>query len=257
MTYSFAQYYTLYGGIWPYPLEILALNGIAVFIPNYRGTDSFGDAYSNPDHSDGEALTDVILGIEYLVKTGEADVNRLGIAGHSHGAWLGALVMTRMKKFLAASFGEGPQNNMLTYIFSPGYLYENGYHKLWGDGLYRTPQRYIETSPVFFFDGVKAAALFEAGVESQALSMMGSPKAAHLAGMPTEFVVYPKTGHNIRDPKIKGEVANRNLDWFLFWMLGRENRAVSKSEQYNRWREMRLSHCARSGPEEVKPNYCY
>lgn len=254
MTNSFAQYYTLYGGVWPYPFEVLALNGIAIFIPNYRGTDSFGHDYSNPKHSDVEALNDVVLGIEHLIATGVADEDKLGIAGHSHGAWLGALVMTRMKNFVAASFGEGPQNNILTYIFSPGYLYEKGYHKLWGTGLYQTPQRYIETSPVFYFEGLNTAVLFEAGVESQALSMMGSPKAAHLAGMPTEFVAYPKTGHNIRDPKLKKEVAHRNLDWFSFWVLGHEGRDTAKAEQYDRWRDMRHNRCVDTGI--TPPTYC-
>ena len=256
MTNSFAQYYTLYGGIWPYPLEVLALNGIAVFIPNYRGTDSFGDDYSNPDRSDGAAVTDVILGIKSLVAAGIADEATLGIVGHSHGAWLGALVMTRMKNFVASSFGEGPQNNMLTYIFSPGYLYEEGYHKLWGAGLYQSPQRYLETSPVFYFAGLRTATLFEAGVESQALSMMGSPKAAHLAGMPTEFVVYPKTGHNIREPKLKNEVAHRNLDWFLFWMLGREDGDQAKAAQYSRWREMRNDSCGSRDQVDAMASYC-
>ncbi|WP_411818630.1 S9 family peptidase [Hyphococcus sp. DH-69] len=256
MTNAFAQYYTLYGGIWPYPLEVFPLNGIAVFIPNYRGTDSFGYNHANPEHSDVGAPEDVILGIQALIDADLADPHRLGIIGHSHGAWLGALVMTKFKKFVAASFGEGPQNNMLTYIFSPGYLYEQGYHKLWGAGLYQSPQRYLETSPVFFFDGLDTAALFEAGVESQAISMMGSPKAAHLAGMPTEFVVYPKIGHNVSEPTRKKEIAQRNLDWFLFWMLGIEGEGRAQHDQFERWREMRDESCRENKPGAAMITYC-
>lgn len=238
MTDSFAQYYQSNGGIWPYPLEVLAMNGIAVFIPNYRGTRSFGNYFANPDRSDDQPAHDISLGIDHLINEGKADPDRLAIAGHSHGAWLGALVMTRRKDFVAASFAEGPQNNLLNYIFSPAYLYEDGYHKLWGDSLYAAPEKYIETSPVFSFKSLKTAALFESGVNYQAIVMMESPKAAALAGMPTEFVVYPKTGHNIRIPSLQLESAQRNLDWFLYWLSDVKDPDMTKQAQYRRWDQL-------------------
>ncbi|WP_133162318.1 S9 family peptidase [Hyphococcus luteus] len=239
MTDSFAQYYTTNGGIWPYPLEALAMKGVSVFIPNYRGARSFGDEFANPSRPDGQPLQDISLGIDALIKKGVADPGRLAVAGHSHGAWLGALVVTRRKDIVAASFGEGPQNNFLTYIFSPGYLYANGYHKLWGASPYDSPQTYIETSPVFEFDGAGAAILFESGVRYQAIAMLESPKAAALSGLPAEFVVYPKTGHNIRSPDLQIESAARNLDWVLFWLTGVEDPSPDKREQYRRWRRLR------------------
>ncbi|NHK29663.1 S9 family peptidase [Parvularcula flava] len=242
MTSRFAQYYTQYGGIWPYPLELLALEGVAVFIPNYRGTQSFGNDFANPRASDDEALEDVLNGIESLVARGTADPERLGLSGHSHGAWLGSLIVTREKdRFVAASFAEGPQNNMLTYLYSPTYLYERGYHELWGGGLWERPERYLETSPEFHFDGVETAILFEAGAYSQAITMMGGPKAATQAGVATEFVIYPQSGHNLRDPELKRASAILNLEWFLFWLKGQEQPDSTDEEQYDRWNELRSS----------------
>ena len=236
MTSRFAQYYTQYGGIWPYPLELLALEGVAVFIPNYRGTQSFGDDFANPRAPDDEALEDVLTGIESLVARGTADPERLGLSGHSHGAWLGSLIVAREKdRFIAASFAEGPQNNALTYLYSPMYLYERGYHELWGGGLWERPERYLETSPEFHFDGVETAIMFEAGAYSQAITMMGGPKAATQAGVATEFVIYPQTGHNLRDPDLKRASAERNLEWFLFWLKGQEQPDPTDEEQYDRW----------------------
>ncbi|MFC6199400.1 S9 family peptidase [Ponticaulis profundi] len=240
MTSRFAQYYTQYGGIWPYPLELLALEGVAVFIPNYRGTQCFGNDFTNPIAPDREAVEDVLTGIESLVARGIADPERLGLSGHSHGAWLGSLIVTREKdRFIAASFAEGPQNNALTYLYSPMYLYERGYHELWGGGLWDRPERYLETSPEFHFDDVRTAILFEAGAYSQAITMMGGPKAATRAGVATEFVIYPQTGHNLRDPDLKRASAMRNLEWFLFWLKDQEQPDPTDEEQYDRWDMLR------------------
>jgi hypothetical protein len=54
--------------------------------------------------------------------------------------------------------------------------------------------------------------------------------------MPTEFIVYPKTQHNLASPGLQKESAIRNIDWFEFWLRGREDPAAAKVDQYRRWR---------------------
>jgi hypothetical protein len=88
------------------------------------------------------------------------------------------------------------------------------------------------------FKGVHTASLWEAGAQSAALLMFGYPKAARHFGAPSEFIVYPKTGHNPNLPSVQRESANRNLDWFEFWLRGGERGAADKPEQYTRWKEM-------------------
>jgi hypothetical protein len=34
---------------------------------------------------------------------------------------------------------------------------------------------------------------------------------------------------------VQREIAERNLDWFEFWMLDRVDSAPAKREQYRRW----------------------
>lgn len=41
---------------------------------------------------------------------------------------------------------------------------------------------------------------------------MRTAKAARHCGLPTEFVIYPRTGHNMRLPAVQRECAERNLD---------------------------------------------
>ena len=72
-----------------------------------------------------------------------------------------------------------------------------------------------------------------------ALLMLGFPKAARRAGMPTEFIVYPQTGHNPTIPKLQKESAARNLAWFEFWLLDRECKVGDDGKRYLRWRQMK------------------
>lgn len=217
---EFAFYFKEQGGLWPYPLEVYAINGMAAFIPNYRGTKTFGHEFADPTSLDGEPIDDIVSGIEHLVDEGIADPNRLAISGHSHGAWLGPLVMTRARRFRAGSFAELSQNQIVNYSLMAGWLNREVHDVHWSASLYDDPHRYIEVSPDFHFKGLNTAVLFEAGAKSFAIAMMGSPKAANQAGMPTEFVVYPQTGHNIQIPRLQKESAERNLDWFRFWLKG-------------------------------------
>ena len=69
--------------------------------------------------------------------------------------------------------------------------------------------------------------------------MLGFPKAAQRFGMPTEFVIYPRTGHNIALPRLRRESAIRNLDWFLFWLTGQGDADPARRDQYARWRRLR------------------
>ncbi len=250
MSVGFAEHFRR----WPYPFEAYALNGMAVFYPNYRGNTTFGKAFASPGRIDGAPVEDIVSGIENLVEEGIADPKRLAISGFSWGAWLGPMVMTRHRQFQAASFAEGAGNYVTVYDLSSRGVNRGGHDDIIGASLYDDPTRYLRLSPALHFRGLKTASLFEAGSQSAAIFMMGYPKAARYADMPTEFVIYPQTGHNPSRPNVQKESAIRNLDWFRFWLQGYEDPDPKKSVQYERWREMRQERCSLS--EAPVPNYC-
>lgn len=239
--FAFPNAFTPYFQIWPYPFEVQVAQGMAVFVPNYRGTLSYGRAIASPGRTDREPVDDIVSGVKHLIASGVADPARLGITGQSHGAWLGPLAMTREKIFRASSFAEGITNKVVMYELMSGDLNRQVHDPISGGGqsLYDSPQRYIEGSPDLYFKDLATASLFEAGAYGQAISMLGFPKAARHFGVPTEFIVYPKTDHNPNLPDIQRESAQRNLDWFEFWLNGREDADTAKAEQYKRWRKMR------------------
>lgn len=232
---------------WPHPIELYALNGIAVFAPNYRGTRSFGMKIMSPTRIDREPVDDIVTGIESLVKGGVVDADRLAINGHSHGAWLGPLVAARTGMFKVASFAEGWSNQVALYEMHSTALnravHEDGMGE---ESLFDSPERYLELSPDLHFKGLQAASLFESGSEiGGTTQMLGLAKAARHFSIPSEYFIYPMTGHALSSPRLQYESATRNFDWVAFWLLNREDAAPSKRTQYERWRALRRASAAR------------
>jgi hypothetical protein len=57
-------------------------------------------------------------------------------------------------------------------------------------------------------------------------------------GVPHEFVVYPREEHGLLFPQAQQESAERNFDWFNYWLLGERDAAPAKQAQYTRWKRM-------------------
>lgn len=235
--FAYPDAFAPYFDFWPYPFEVYTSRGIAVFAPNYRGTHGYGRQVAIS--TSAAAIADIVSGVEHLVRAGSADPQRLGISGHSHGAAVGPLAMAQARRFAAASFAEGVANGVVMYELMSDEANREIHDALFGASLYDDPARYVAESADLRFTGLRTAALFEGGAHAAALLMLGYPKAAARAGMPTELVVYPRTGHNITDLPLRREAAQRNVDWFEFWLLGREDASPSRAAQYARWRVAR------------------
>lgn len=234
--FPFPDAFAPYFAYWPYPLEIYPAHGIAVFLPNYRGTHTYGRsiAESGPD----EPIEDIVSGVRYLVSENLADPSRLGISGHSHGALVGPLAMVRSGIFKASSFAEGVANSVVMYELMSGDANREIHDPLMGASLYEAPELYLEQSADLHMEGIETASLFEAGAYMTALYMLGFPKAAERAGMPSELIVYPQTGHNIVIPALQRESAERNLAWFDFWLNGCASRDPEHEGWYRRWKAL-------------------
>lgn len=235
---------------WPYPYRLFSLKGYVVLLPNYRGTGSYTAEFSTPKDLAGEPVADIVTGIRYLINQGWVDTTRVGITGHSHGGWLGPKVLvTHPEMFRAGSFAEGGTDYISAYGQMPGWLNLNIHDYYNGAPPYSSPQHYIDKSPIFHVAGLTAPVLLEFGDQSLAPQGMEFHSALWRCGVPSELIIYPRTGHNMTRPGQEAEAMERNLDWFDYWLLGKKNSGPGKEEQYQRWekveqeaREMRRKH---------------
>src|SRR5262249_23904755 len=93
----------------PYPLQVFAGKGFAVFCPNPRGSGGFGEKFREANVKDwgGGDFQDIMLGIDSLIEQGIADGDRLGVMGWSYGGFMTGWAITHSTRFKAASAGAG------------------------------------------------------------------------------------------------------------------------------------------------------
>jgi dipeptidyl aminopeptidase/acylaminoacyl peptidase len=235
-TYVISNRFDIYEA-WPYPFRIFALRGYLVFLPNYRGTATFGKEFRTPRDIGQVPSDDILSGISFLTNRGIVDPERIGIMGQSHGGWLAPYVMAKKKMFRAASVAEGSLDLFSIYGHMPGWLDLN-VHEYYFGSPYDDPQRFIQLSPIFNFSGLRTATLMEYGEQNLSVDGLELLTAIWRHGIPHEFIIYPNTGHNIASPTLQIESMNRNLDWFDYWMLGKQDPDPKKQNQYERWKKM-------------------
>lgn len=174
---------------------------------------------------------------ERLIARGLIQRDRIGIVGYSRGSQIVNIAMTRSKLFRAASSGEGGYAEPAGYFANNNYA--RGYRVLYGGSPYEeaATYNYRRWSPTF-------RAAHAAGPILQQVGMLWEPQVEFFmslrdAGVPTELFIFPGETHQFHDPRNRLRAMEQNLDWFDFWLLGKESDDPRKSEQYQRWRKLR------------------
>ncbi|MBA3415693.1 MAG: S9 family peptidase [Chloroflexia bacterium] len=201
--------------------QMLASNGIAVLLPNPRGSTGRGAAFARllQDDVGGGEAADLIAGAEAMVARGIADRDRLGIGGWSWGGYLTAMTTTRTGMFKAAVVGAGVANNVSDHaqgdIAAANLLYFAG-------EPYHHPDAYWAASPVRHAANVTTPTLILHG-DADARVHPGQGMEWHRAlktlGVPVEFVRYPREAHPIKERLHQIDLMRRVTEWYRRWLL--------------------------------------
>jgi dipeptidyl aminopeptidase/acylaminoacyl peptidase len=201
--------------------QMLASNGIAVLLPNPRGSTGRGAEFARLLQEDvgGGETQDLIAGAEVMVARGIADADRLGIGGWSWGGYLTAKTTTRTGMFKAAVNGAGVANNVSDHaqgdIPAANLLYFAG-------EPYHHPDAYWGASPVRYAANVTTPTLILHG-DADARVHPGQGMEWHRAlktlGVPVEFVRYPREAHPIKERAHQIDLMRRVLAWYRRWLV--------------------------------------
>lgn len=189
-----------------------------------------------------------MTGIDQAIATGTVDPARIGITGLSDGASIVEFALVNSKRFAAAAMSTCCDDRLSSLVLGGeawgGENHRSGYPlSVDDDKAYWKPislslnARNIDM-PILF-----QLADREAGL---ALQSHGPP---HEAKKPVEMYVYPQELHNKVQPAHR--LADRNIDWFDFWLRGHEDTAPEKRTHYERWEALRdaaLSRPVAGGP---------
>ncbi len=197
--------------------HLLAANGFAVYLPNYRGSTGRGLAWTESNIGDmgGADFADMMAGLDALIESGIADPARLGITGWSYGGFTTAWAVTQTDRFKAAIMGAGISD--WRSFHGRSYLHSWDVIHYGGSDPYDPESPHARFSPINYVANVKTPTLILHGEEDWDVPVEQSYqfyRALKDLGVETELVVYPREPHGPVEYEHVIDIGNRLVDWF-------------------------------------------
>ena len=199
-----------------YMIQTFAQKGMAVLRPNPRGSTGYGKdfRYANVKDWGFGDYEDVMSGVDKVIEMGVAHPDSLAVMGWSYGGYLTSFTVTRTGRFKAASMGAGLPNliSMVTTTDIQDYLAKHMGGEFWDDY-----EQYEKHSAMYRIKNVTTPTQVIHGAEDLRVPFTQGQefyRALDRLGVDTEMIVYPRTPHGPREPKLLMDVTGRIINWF-------------------------------------------
>ena len=207
-----------FGADWYEWATFAASNGWLVFRPNYRGSTGYGDKFmmqivpqivSRPG-------TDILSGVDALVKDGIANPKQLVIGGYSYGGYMTNWLITQTDRFKAAVTGAGAVEHIANWG-NDDMTYDDAFFL---GGLPWDPKaqaNYFKEAAIYQFQKVKTPTHVVAGEDDIRVAVAEDyllEHALHELGIPSTLLVFPGEGHSLDNNPWHGKIKVREeLKW--------------------------------------------
>lgn len=198
--------------------QVFAANGYAVLNVNYRGSAGRGRRYSWAIAADWGHLEveDLEAGVEYLLRAGIADPNRLGVGGWSYGGILTDYMIASDVRFKAATSGAGTAFP-ISFYGTDQYItqYDNEIGPPWDPKAWEVYQKI--SYPFLHANRIKTPTLFLGGEKDFNVPVQGGQQmyqALRSLGVETQLIIYPNEFHGIQRPSYVRDRYERYLNWY-------------------------------------------
>ena len=198
--------------------QLLTARGYVVFMPNYRASTGRGVEYAKADHKDmaGKEFDDVLDGIDNLVDLGLVDKERVGIGGGSYGGYFSAWAATKHSQRFKAAVNLAGISNWHSFMGTTDIPWEEAlvHWDLW---CYDEPELCWDRSPMAHINNAKTPTLIAHGEKDLRVPVSQGWEfytALKIKGVPTEFVVYPREPHGLRERAHQLDFIERVLNWY-------------------------------------------
>src|SRR2546427_460212 len=204
-------------------VNVFAGSGYAVFQPNYRGSEDYGEKFRVQIAGDyfRQGFDDIMTGVDALIARGIADPAKLGLMGWSAGGHWSNWTLTHTDRFKAISSGAGAMNWISMYAETDIQANREFYFKgqPWDNW-----EHYVEVSPLRYIKNAKTPTLIHVGEADQRVPKPQSDEL-HMAlkklGVPVEYIVYPAMPHGLTEPRYQMVKMVAEFNWFEKWIQGK------------------------------------
>ena len=199
-----------------YPIAAFAEAGYAVLRPNPRGSSGYGTEFRTANREDwgGKDYQDLMAGVDYVIKMGVADENKMGVMGWSYCGFMSSWIVGHTDRFKVASIGapvvDLAHQNLTDDIegFLPSYFKSNP----WDDW-----SKYDAHSPLRFIQNVKTPVMLQHGEADLRVPFSNSVmfyNALRRRNVPVRLLALPRQPHGPQEPRMVLKTMQTNLEWF-------------------------------------------
>ncbi|CAF1260343.1 unnamed protein product [Didymodactylos carnosus] len=196
--------------------RMIATEDWLVLEPNYRGSTGYGNLFLSEIVNNMVSLpgTDILYGVDSLVRDGIADGRKLGVGGYSYGGYLTNWLITQTTRFnvaltgagaveLVSSWGTTDQQTFSDYLISG---------KPW-----QAPDRYRAESAIYQMNKIRTPTHMVTGENDIRVSTSQSmimERALFSLNVPHKLLLFPGEGHLLSNNPWNGKIKIREeLKW--------------------------------------------
>jgi dipeptidyl aminopeptidase/acylaminoacyl peptidase len=218
--------------------------GYASLSPNVRGSSGYTDELREGNtvgRGDGIGLSDywdLMNGVDYAVKEGYADADKIGLRGWSYGGILGGWTITQTNRFKAASIGAGVYD--WTSEYGPGFNHDV---RLWhiGGTPWDNPEGYRKQSAFTYVENITTPTLLMHGMndttDTESQSMLLFTALKDIGKAPVRYLRAPREGHGFREPRHQRTREIEEIKWMQKHILGIDWTPWERPEEKNKTEE--------------------
>jgi len=197
--------------------QFFATRGYAVLV---------ADVPAKPETYMKDIAAAVLPGVDKLIDLGIADADRIGVTGQSNGGYGVLSLIVQTDRFKAAIDRMGPGNliSQYTQMTEEGVsVYTGEMVQRTGGSLWEKRDKFIENSPMFYFDRVKTPLLIIQGTADRQVMVARSDEvfvSLRFLGKEVEYARYGGESHGVSEWSYANQVdyLNRVIAWFDLWL---------------------------------------
>lgn len=185
------------------------------------------DIITEPDFLGYSALDCVSAAVNKVLEKGVIKSNKIGLIGHSFGAYQANFIITQTNLFAAAVSSAGSSDlNSFYFTLAKNFYFPNMFR--FTDGQWKTsntpfetPEVYQLNSPINYADKINTPLLLWSGKEDYNVDPHQSMEfyfALRLLGKKCIMLLYPEEGHGISKPINQIDMINRVQQWFAYYL---------------------------------------
>jgi dipeptidyl aminopeptidase/acylaminoacyl peptidase len=201
-------------------VQTLVAHGYAVFCPNPRGSQGYGEAFAAAIDNDwgNYDYQDLMAGTDHVLARGYGDPERLGVVGGSYGGYMVNWIVTHTTRFQAA-VSDRSISDLGSYLATADGALTFGrpvFGSPWSEANLQNLRR---QSPLAYVADARTPTLLMHGLNDEVCPIDQS-KQFYLAlwesGCQVEMILFPHASHDL-PRRGQPSLRERRLDWIIGW----------------------------------------